>query len=284
MTNAGGFVDIHCHILPGIDDGARDRAEAVEMLRLAHGQDTATIVTTPHNFPRSAETVLQESQRRVDMLSRAATEHGLTIALLTGQEIRITNGFRSQLETENGATINTTRYVLSEPPFNSFPDYVEEQIAEIMALGYRPVLAHPERNTIIQRDPDIVRRLMARGVLMQVNTGSLFGHYGPGSQEAGEYLLQREMAHALATDAHGSTGNRVPNMRAGYEAAALLVGEERALMLTRDNPLAITEGRDVPYLGLRLCQRCANELGKGEEESPRCAWCQSVDEVPWEEE
>ncbi len=246
-VHVGGFVDIHCHILPGIDDGARDRAEAVEMLRIAHGQDTTTIVTTPHNFPRSAETVLQESQHRVDALKRAAAENGLHIALLTGQEVRITSSFRHQLETGNSATINATRYILAEPPFNSFPEYVEEQLEEIMALGYRPVIAHPERNTIIQRDPDIVRRLIARGALTQMNTGSLFDHYGPGSREAGEYLLQQEMIHVIATDAHGSTGSRVPNMRTGFDRVAELTDEGRAWALARDNPLAITEEREVPY-------------------------------------
>lgn len=246
-VHVGGFVDIHCHILPGIDDGARDRAEAVEMLHIAHGQNTTTIVTTPHNFPRSAETVLQESQHRVDSLKRAVAENGLNIALLTGQEVRITSSFRNQLETGNSATINATRYILAEPPFNSFPEYVEEQLEEIMALGYRPVIAHPERNTIIQRDPDIVRRLIAKGALTQMNTGSLFDHYGPGSREAGEYLLQQELIHVIATDAHGSTGNRVPNMQRGFDRVVELTDETRAWALARDNPLAITEEREVPY-------------------------------------
>lgn len=245
--DAGGFVDIHCHILPGIDDGARDRAESVEMLRIAHGQDTTSIVTTPHNFPRSTETILQESRRRVDSLKRAAAENNLHIALLTGQEIRITNGFRNQLETGHGVTIGGTRYVLSEPPFNSFPEYVEEQLAEIMALGYRPVIAHPERNTIIQRDPDIVRRLISMGALMQINTGSLLNHYGPGCLEAGEYLLKQELIHVMATDAHGATGSRVPNMQVGFDRVAELTDERRAWALARDNPLAIVEEREVPY-------------------------------------
>lgn len=245
--HAAGFVDIHCHILPGIDDGARDRAEAVEMVRIAHEQNTSTIVTTPHNFPRSAETVLQESRRRIDQLTRAAGEQGLHVALLSGQEIRITNGFRHQLETGNGVTINENRYVLAEPPFNSFPEYVEEQLAEIMALGYRPVIAHPERNTIIQRDPDIARRLISMGALMQINTGSLLNHYGPGCLEAGEYLLQQELIHVMATDAHGATGSRVPNMQVGFDRVAELTDERRAWALARDNPLAITEEREVPY-------------------------------------
>ena len=147
----------------------------------------------------------------------------------------------------NGVTIGGTRYVLSEPPFNSFPEYVEEQLAEIMALGYRPVIAHPERNTIIQRDPDIVRRLISMGALMQINTGSLLNHYGPGCLEAGEYLLQQELIHVMATDAHGATGSRVPNMQVGFERVAELTDERRAWALARDNPLAIVEEREVPY-------------------------------------
>ncbi len=246
-AHIGGFVDIHCHILPGIDDGARDRAESIEMARIAHGQGTATIVTTPHNFPRSHQTVLEESRHRVTLLRRALAENNLDVELLTGQEIRITRGLTEQLESGNGATINENRYVLAEPPFNSMPDYVEEEIRSIIALGYRPVLAHPERNTIIQREPDIVRRFIRLGALTQMNTGSLFDHYGPGSREAGEYLLQQEMIHVIATDAHGSTGNRVPNLRTGFNRVAELTDESRAWALARDNPLAITEEREIPY-------------------------------------
>ncbi len=246
-AHIGGFVDIHCHILPGIDDGARDRAESIEMARIAHGQGTATIVTTPHNFPRSHQSVLEESRHRVTLLQRAVAEQNLDIALLTGQEIRITRGLTEQLESGNGVTINENRYVLTEPPFNSMPDYVEEEIRSIIALGYRPVLAHPERNTIIQKEPDIVRRLIGLGALTQMNTGSLFDHYGAGSREAGEYLLQQEMIHVIATDAHGATGSRVPNMQAGFDRVAELTDESRAWALARDNPLAITEEREVPY-------------------------------------
>ena len=242
-----GFVDIHCHILPGIDDGARDRAEAVEMARIAYSQDTTTIVTTPHNYPRSHQSVLEESRHRVGLLNRAVAEHSLNVTLLSGQEIRITSRLKEQLESGDGVTINSTRYVLTEPPFNSFPDYVVQEIAAIMSLGYRPVIAHPERNTIIQKDPDIVRRLISMGALTQINTGSLLNHYGPGCKEAGEYLIKHEMAHVLATDAHSSRGQRVPNMRDGFERVSELADEARAWAMTRDNPLAITEERDVPY-------------------------------------
>ncbi len=285
-VGAGGFVDIHCHVLPGIDDGARDRAEAVEMVHMAHEQGTVTIVTTPHNFPRSHQTVLEESRHRIGLLRRAAAERDLNVDLLTGQEIRITRGLTQQLESGNGATINATRYVLAEPPFNSMPDYVEEEITSIISLGYRPVLAHPERNTIIQRDPDIVRRLIGLGALTQMNTGSLFDHYGPGSREAGEYLLQQEMIHVIATDAHGSTGPRVPNMRAGFDRVAELTDESRAWALARDNPLAITEEREIPYRPAGLCSRCGNETAARElaASGGRCEWCRSVDEVPWEED
>ena len=217
------------------------------MARIAHGQGTATIVTTPHNFPRSHQSVLEESRHRVTLLRRALAEDSLDISLLTGQEIRITRGLTEQLESGNGVTINENRYVLTEPPFNSMPDYVEEEIRSIIALGYRPVLAHPERNTIIQKEPDIVRRLIGLGALTQMNTGSLFDHYGPGSREAGEYLLQQEMIHVIATDAHGATGVRVPNMQAGFDRVAELTDESRAWALARDNPLAITEEREVPY-------------------------------------
>ena len=241
------FVDIHCHILPGIDDGARDRQEAIDMARIAESAGAAIIATTPHNFPRTIRSVLDESLHRVDLLQRAIDENGIDLTLTTGQEVRINRNVGEQVASRDAVTINRTRYILVEPPFSSWPDYVDQEIDGLIAAGYRPVLAHPERNSVIQHDPDKAKRIIESGVLVQLNTGSLLGHYGPQAMEAGVYLLRREMAHVLATDAHSALGNRVPNMRSGFEAAALLIGEERALALTRDNPLAITEGRDAPY-------------------------------------
>ena len=217
------------------------------MARIAHGVGTTIIATTPHNFPRSTLPIGEEARHRVALLQRAVNEEGIEISLKTGQEVRITRNLSAQVAAGDVASINGTRYVLTEPPFTSLPEYVEEELETLIANGFRPVLAHPERCRAIQNDPDIVHKLIRMGVLTQINTGSLLGHYGPQSLEAGVYLLRRQMAHVLATDAHGATGQRAPNMRSGYEAAALLVGEERALALTRDNPLAITEERDVPY-------------------------------------
>ncbi len=241
------FVDIHCHILPGIDDGARDRREALDMARIAELAGAAIIATTPHNFPRTMRSVLDESRHRVDLLQRAILEEGIELTLTTGQEVRINRTLGSQVASQDAATINSTRYILVEPPFTSWPEFVDEELDGLIAAGYRPVLAHPERNSVIQYDPDMTRRIIERGVLVQVNTGSLLGHYGPQALETGVYLLRREAVHVLATDAHSATGNRAPNMRSGFEAAALLIGEERARALTRDNPLAITQGRDAPY-------------------------------------
>lgn len=241
------FVDIHCHILPGIDDGARDRREALDMARIAELAGAAIIATTPHNFPRTTRSVLDESLHRVDLLQRAILDEGIELTLTTGQEVRINRNLGSQIASQDAATINSTRYILVEPPFTSWPDFVDQELDGLIAAGYRPVLAHPERNSVIQHDPDITRRIIERGVLVQVNTGSLLGHYGPQALETGAYLLRRETAHVLATDAHSALGNRVPNMRSGFEAAALLIGDEKARALTRDNPLAITQGRDAPY-------------------------------------
>ncbi len=244
---SAGFVDIHCHILPAIDDGARDRAESLEMARIARTAGAAVIVTTPHNFPRSLSSVLEESRHRVDLLQRAVTQAGIDISLTTGQEVRITRGLSAQVESGDAASINETRYMLVEPPFTSLPEYVDEELETLMARGVWPVLAHPERNRVIQSDPDRVRSFIAQGVLTQINTGSLLGHYGPQALETGVYLLRRGLAHVLATDAHSATGQRVPNMRSGYEAAALLVGEDAARAMTRDNPFAITQEREIPW-------------------------------------
>jgi protein-tyrosine phosphatase len=247
-TDSPSFVDIHCHILPGIDDGARDSTEAITMARLAVGSGIRSIVTTPHHLPRSALTAAEEGRRRVMNLQRTVDEMKLALSLYPGQENPIHPDLIERFQEGEMLSLNETRYILVEPPFTRYPAHVEHALQTLQEMGLTPIMAHPERNAQVQEDPEIVRRLVKRGVLMQVNTGSFLGHYGEKSRKSASILLRRNLAHILATDAHHPFGNRVPNMAAGFEAVAREAGEERAWAMARDNPLAVKEGRPVPEL------------------------------------
>lgn len=240
------FVDIHCHILPGIDDGARDVNESIQMARQAIRAGVGAIVTTPHHLPRSSSTAAEEASERVAGLQHHMNEAGLDLDLHPGQENAIHPDLIQILQDKEALSLNESDYLLVEPPFQSYPAYVEEVLSALQSIGITPVLAHPERNSDIQKSPEIVADLVKRGIIIQVNTGSFLGHYGEAAQESVSVLLRRNAVHVIATDAHSSSGNRVPNMKKGFEAVAREMGEERAWSLTRHNPLAIMEGREVP--------------------------------------
>lgn len=125
-------------------------------------------------------------------------------------------------------TINGTRYILAEPPVTGLPDYVEAALTRLLAKGLVPVIAHPERNVVFQRDPDRLARWLRAGMLCQVAAGAYLGAQGPGGQKAAETFLRRGFVHVIASDMHASAGTRSPAMRTAFERTAQAVGEGRA--------------------------------------------------------
>lgn len=243
MTHPSGpIIDIHCHILPGIDDGARDAVESLEMARIAVRDEIVAVVTTPHHLPRSGLTAVEEAGKRVKDLQERLLWAEIDLRLHPGQEIAIQPDLPQLLQKGEAVPLNGTRYVLVEPPFISYPPYIDDLLFQVQLQGKVPILAHPERCAGIQRDPSILHRLVERGVLAQMNTGSLLGHYGNDAKEAAEVLLGRDLIHILASDAHHATGSRVPQVTEGVNAVAKLIGEERAWAMMTTNPQAVVEG------------------------------------------
>ncbi|MBI4328525.1 MAG: hypothetical protein HY685_01505 [Chloroflexi bacterium] len=246
--NGRRVIDIHNHILPGVDDGAKSMAEALEMARIAERDGIQVIVTTPHHFPAEGGPFVQQARTRVTELQANARAQGLSLVFETGQENMAGPDVPQHLQEGGAVPLAGTRYLLVEPPFTSYPPYVEEMVFQLQLRGYAPILAHPERCASIQADQEIVQRLVERGILMQVNTGSLLGHYGVESEKAARALLERNLVHVLATDAHNPEGVRVPVISEGVKAAAGIVGEERAWEMVTTAPEAVLRGRAVPVL------------------------------------
>ena len=253
----GPIIDIHCHVLPGIDDGARDMSESLEMARIAVQDEIATIITTPHHLPRSGLSAVEEAARRVNALQDKVDENKLALRLHPGQEIAVQPELPLLLEKKEAVPLNGTRYVLIEPPFIAYPVYMDDLLFQVQLQGRAPIVAHPERCAGIQKEPDILLRLVQRGILAQMNTGSLLGHYGEEAKQTAEVLLRRGLVHLLASDAHHATGPRVPQMTEGVLAAAKLVGEEQAWAMVTTNAQAVVEGRPVrtPELSARTARR-----------------------------
>ena len=217
-------IDIHSHILPGVDDGAASDEEALEMLRLAELDGIDRIVATPHVPPKPGTTLAPEQiLERVDALNTLVTQNGIPIEVLAGSEIRFEPDIVDALQRGEMLTLNGSPYVLVELPlFGDWPVHLRSTIFDLQMAGYLPILAHVERYPAVQRDPKLLDDLIGTGVLMQVNADSIGGGDGDRSRATARRLLTARMVHLVASDAH-SPRTRVPRIASAYARATELV-------------------------------------------------------------
>jgi protein-tyrosine phosphatase len=238
------LIDLHTHVLPGVDDGPDTMEGAVETVSALASGGTEVIVATPHNMPGAFETALDEIRHSYEALRGALAGSGVPAKLLLGQEITFRPGLLTSLECEELLTINGTSYFLFEfPPYTVAPQ-TREFIFEARIQGYRPILAHPERNEVLSNNLDLLAEFVDGGALVQLTASSLFGRLGEQAQRSSHLMLQKGLAHFIATDSH-SFRFGPGDMKEAERVAAGIIGEEAAGRLVRNNPLSVIEGRPL---------------------------------------
>jgi len=238
------FVDIHCHLLPEIDDGATDWETSLQMARMAVADGIHTVVVTPHQLGSFAKNLGPDIRRRTAQLQQLLNQQGVSLKVLPGGDVRIEEGMVEGLLQGEILTLGDHgRHVLLELPHELyFPlDHLLKTLAQ---NGITGILSHPERNQGILSNPEIVPRLVQTGCLMQITAGSLMGTFGPQSKECSEWMLKHALVHFVATDAHGVKARR-PLLRRAYERVATLMGEEVAKDLCVRNPSSVARGVDL---------------------------------------
>jgi protein-tyrosine phosphatase len=236
-------IDIHSHIMPEIDDGARTMDEAVQMARIAAGDGIEYMVSTPHMFnglshnPEPPEII-----ERVRALNEAIADAAITI--LPGNEVHISHEIAQQVKTKRVTKINQQNYMLVEFPQLTVPVGAEELFYQLLLQGVHPILVHPERNGQIQSRPAIVADYVEKGVYVQVTAMSITGEFGPAATRTAEILLRHNCVHFLATDTH-RPHRRPPILSRGRDAAAAIIGGQAAHALVEDNPRAVIEGKPL---------------------------------------
>ena len=234
------MIDIHTHILPGVDDGAGNLDEALAMARLAVADGVAQLVATPHSaWGAATEANVREGVRA---LQAALDEAGIPLHLATGVEFWLTPEVVAQQQAGRAFPINGGRYMLIELPPHQIPAYAEQSIFALQLAGVTPVLAHPERYSALEGNLKPMYDLVSRGVLGQVTAGSLLGEFGPQAKQMAEIMLTHRLAHVIASDAHSSRG-RPPVLSAAAKRAAQLVGEEQGWAMVTTVPESIVAGR-----------------------------------------
>ncbi len=235
--------DVHSHILPGLDDGAKTVEEFVAMARAAAAGGTTVMLATPHRRDVTENVSIPYLRELAAKMVETARGVGLTLVL--GMENHLDVNLPEALSRGAALPMNGTRYALVELPFFGHPDYVEPVLFDIQESGITPVLAHPERIELVQRDPDLLRGLVERGMLTQVTAGSVTGLFGDEVKRLTHSLLRRGLVHILASDTHAPEGPRSPALLPGMEAAAEIVGADKARAMVLDTPRAVIEGREV---------------------------------------
>lgn len=237
------MIDIHCHILPDIDDGAKDMVEAVEMARIAYKEGITQIVATPH-YIEDGEYLSEGIDEKVKKLNSILKEKEIDLEILAGNEVYITPNMVSLIENKHINTINDTKYLLIEFPFFDIPNYTEDIIFELKLRGLTPIIAHPERNKAISENLNMLIKYIDMGALCQINSGSITGKFGKETMETALDLVKHDMIHVVASDGHSMRG-RKPSLKRAYEKVIGLYGEEKAKELFYANTQKIIEGKEI---------------------------------------
>lgn len=237
------MIDLHLHLLPGIDDGAATLDVSREMIERGRSAGFDTLIATPH-----LDGPLQpEFRDKVAAAWNQVAPLGASVGVDIGQgyEIKLSPGLVHRLDAGEPVTLAGGRTVLVELPFVGWPNYTRQSLFDLQAAGFRPLLAHPERYVDAHDDVDRLVELADLGIAMQVTFGSLAGLFGKRVQQVAETLLRRDATTILATDAH-SAGHRFEAVERGYDRARELIGEARLTQLVTDNPRALLNDESLP--------------------------------------
>jgi protein-tyrosine phosphatase len=243
------MIDLHCHILPGLDDGAGSLEESLEMAKIAQGDGITTIVATPHLFRGDRPTDDFETiEARRKELCQAFSKNDIAVEVKKGAEVHITHDLVNEIKAHrNSLVINGSAYMFIEFPSNHVYPGVKNLIFDLMNEGIIPIIAHPERNSVFAWRPGLLYELVRMGALAQANSGSLNGLYGRQAGEIVVRFLKWNLVHFLASDSHNST-SLPPRLSEAVRSAETAIGKDRTRYLVEDNPQAVLDDRTIPYL------------------------------------
>lgn len=229
------MIDFHSHILPNIDDGAKNIDETFEMIKEAEKAGFDGILLTPHYIEEYYETDVAEREVWLAAISQNLHIKNINTDLYLASEIFISDKIMTFLENAKASTINNTSYVMFELPLDSEPENLYNTIYSLTSNKLVPVLAHPERYNYVQKEPELIYDLINRGVLMQMNYGSIIGQYGKKAQFIAKKLLENNMIHFLGTDAHREN-TIYPKIPSILLLLREMIGIDKLNELTTTNP------------------------------------------------
>ena len=232
------LIDIHCHLLPGIDDGAQTLDTSLEMARIAVSDGITKIYCTPHIYPGMYDNAGPDIVLRVGQLQAILNDKGIKLDLSYGADVHLVPEVPEGLTSGRIPTLGGTRYLLLEPSHHARPPRFTESVFALIGAGYVPVITHPERLTWTADHYDDFVSLVKSGAWMQITGGALLGKFGKSAQKLADRFVGDGWAAVVASDAH-TTSRRAPLLAEAVQRVARLVGSDEALRTVVERPLAI---------------------------------------------
>ena len=243
------MIDLHCHILHGLDDGAKNLDEAAEMARMAEKDGITTIVATPHLFRGDfTPDDLSIIEKKLEELRYVLKKNSIGVEIIKGAEVHISHNLIDEIrKNRDYLVLNGSSYIILEFPAGHVFSGVKELLFELLSEGMRPIIAHPERNYVFMRSPDLLYELVRTGALTQANSGSFNGLYGRRVEEAAYRFLELNLTHFIASDAHNPRPNGMWLSQVANIVEERMGNKEVAIALVNDNPHAILEDKEPVY-------------------------------------
>ncbi|MCM3124185.1 MULTISPECIES: CpsB/CapC family capsule biosynthesis tyrosine phosphatase [unclassified Mesobacillus] len=237
------MIDIHCHILHGIDDGPRTLGEGISLAKSAVKEGIHTIIATPHHKNGRYINTKQDILKKVTELNDILQSEKIPLTILPGQETAIHGEILRGIEVGEILTLDRTQYLFIEFPASHVPHYSEQIFYELQLKGIIPIIVHPERNAEIIERPDILYQLVKNGALVQITASSIVGRFGKKIKAFSEQLIDANLVHFIASDAH-NTDKRSFYMQHAYSNVRKRYGTDM-VYLFRDNAELLTQGKNI---------------------------------------
>lgn len=240
------MIDLHSHILPSVDDGAVDLDMSLRIARIYVDNGYEKVIATPHFIDGTKKYSRYELLEKLEELNSAIQLEEIDLEVLPGNEIYISPSTAADVVTGKALTLNNSRYVLIELPSNDIPKYTDTVIYELQIKGYLPIISHPERNSKIIENPNMLYSMLEKGALTQMNLQSLEGMYGKSAKETALVLLRHNMIHFAASDTH-SDGRRSPETRRMLKLLENKIGKENYWRIVYENPEKVIINKPITY-------------------------------------
>jgi len=242
------FTDIHCHLLPGLDDGPQTVSESLALCQSLTEEGIGCVVATPHQLGRfDGCNDAAKVRDAVSSLSEALKNNGIALKVVPGAEVRVDERICKLLEADRILTLaDGGRYILLELPYEVFID-VRPLLSELSCIGVQAVISHPERCAPVAALPHMVRRWLENGAHLVITASSLLGDFGPKAKKAAWYFLSSGWVSLVATDAH-DTGRSCPKMKVAFDRISIKLGKDLACLVCIENPSRLVSGQDIVRL------------------------------------